>query len=84
MLHYFVRTFLESAVKNTKLRPDLYEKMIKIDASEPTAEEHENRAVSKLRYMQVGGMRQNVICVDQGVTFRAGLLSTNETETNVV
>jgi len=47
------RTFLESEVSNSKLRGDLYEKMVKIDHSEPSAEEHARRAVTKLRYMQV-------------------------------
>lgn len=45
------RTFLESEVSNTKARTDLYEKMIKVDASAPTTEEHQARAVTKLRYM---------------------------------
>lgn len=45
------RTFLESEVSNTKARTDLYEKMIKVDASAPTSEEHEAHAVTKLRYM---------------------------------
>ncbi|KAK4326925.1 hypothetical protein Pmani_002580 [Petrolisthes manimaculis] len=45
------RTFLESEVSNTKARKDLYEKMIKVDASAPTPEEHEAKAVTKLRYM---------------------------------
>ena len=47
------RTFLESEVKNPSLRKDLYEKMIKLDPNEPTPEEHENAAITKLRYMQV-------------------------------
>ncbi|XP_014668673.1 PREDICTED: inositol-trisphosphate 3-kinase A-like isoform X2 [Priapulus caudatus] len=46
------RTFLESEVKNPALRTDLYDKMVKLDADEPTAEEHSNAAVTKLRYMQ--------------------------------
>lgn len=45
------RTFLESEVKNTALRNDLYEKMISVAPDEPTMEEHEQQAVTKLRYM---------------------------------
>ncbi|KAH8404836.1 hypothetical protein KR222_005360 [Zaprionus bogoriensis] len=45
------RTFLESEVSNTKLRPDLYQKMIAVDASAPTPAEHESQAITKLRYM---------------------------------
>ncbi|RWS28307.1 inositol-trisphosphate 3-kinase A-like isoform X2, partial [Leptotrombidium deliense] len=45
------RTFLESEVNNCKARNDLYEKMIKIDASAATPEEHELKAITKLRYM---------------------------------
>lgn len=45
------RTFLESEVKNCKLRNDLYKKMISVAPDEPTAEEHEQQAVTKLRYM---------------------------------
>ena len=47
------RTFLESEVKNPVLRKDLYEKMIKLDPDQPTLEEHEQKAITKLRYMQV-------------------------------
>ena len=47
------RTFLESEVKNPVLRKDLYEKMIKLNRNEPTAEENEQKAITKLRYMQV-------------------------------
>ncbi|KAH8341642.1 hypothetical protein KR059_012853 [Drosophila kikkawai] len=45
------RTFLESEVSNATLRPDLYQKMIAVDAGAPTAAEHEARAITKLRYM---------------------------------
>lgn len=45
------RTFLESEVSNKTLRPDLYQKMIKVDANAPTPEEHEQQAITKLRYM---------------------------------
>jgi len=37
-----------------ELRRDLYDKMMSLDACEPTSEEHEQKAVTKLRYMQVG------------------------------
>ncbi|XP_065357914.1 inositol-trisphosphate 3-kinase homolog isoform X2 [Calliphora vicina] len=45
------RTFLESEVGNKTLRPDLYQKMIKVDPSAPTEEEHQQKAITKLRYM---------------------------------
>ncbi|XP_059618525.1 inositol-trisphosphate 3-kinase homolog isoform X1 [Phlebotomus argentipes] len=45
------RTFLESEVTNTTLRPDLYKKMILVDPEAPTEEEHKAQAVTKLRYM---------------------------------
>ncbi|KAK4876160.1 hypothetical protein RN001_012582 [Aquatica leii] len=46
------RTFLESEVEKTSARNDLYQKMVAIDPSAPTTEEHEAKAVTKLRYMQ--------------------------------
>ncbi|ELU11302.1 hypothetical protein CAPTEDRAFT_129324, partial [Capitella teleta] len=46
------RTFLESEVTNPVVRKDLYEKMIKLNMDEPTEEEHEQKAITKLRYMQ--------------------------------
>lgn len=46
------RTFLESEVKKTTARSDLYQKMIAIDPNAPTEEEHANKACTKLRYMQ--------------------------------
>lgn len=46
------RTFLESEVKKSIARPDLYQKMIAIDPNAPTQEEHNAKAVTKLRYMQ--------------------------------
>lgn len=46
------RTFLESEVSKTTARPDLYQKMIAVDPTAPTKQEHEQRAVTKLRYMQ--------------------------------
>lgn len=45
------RTFLESEVTNAMLRGDLYRKMIAVAPNEPTAEEHQQQAVTKLRYM---------------------------------
>lgn len=46
------RTFLESEVSKITARPDLYQKMIAVDPDAPTQLEHEQRAVTKLRYMQ--------------------------------
>uniref|UniRef100_A0A1B6D9K3 Kinase n=1 Tax=Clastoptera arizonana TaxID=38151 RepID=A0A1B6D9K3_9HEMI len=46
------RTFLEEEVENTSGREDLYLKMIAVDPSAPTQEEHKIKAVTKLRYMQ--------------------------------
>ncbi|XP_029714573.1 inositol-trisphosphate 3-kinase homolog isoform X1 [Aedes albopictus] len=45
------RTFSENEVSNTTLREDLYSKMVAIDPSAPTAEEHQQKAITKLRYM---------------------------------
>lgn len=47
-----IRTFLESEVRKTVARPDLYQKMVAIDPDAPTEDEHRNKAVTKLRYMQ--------------------------------
>ncbi|CAK9799981.1 Inositol-trisphosphate 3-kinase homolog [Anthophora quadrimaculata] len=46
------RTFLESEVSKITARSDLYQKMIMVDPNAPTKQEHEQRAVTKLRYMQ--------------------------------
>ncbi|KAJ9598632.1 hypothetical protein L9F63_010686, partial [Diploptera punctata] len=46
------RTFLESEVQKTTARTDLYLKMVAVDPLAPTPEEHQNKAVTKLRYMQ--------------------------------
>ena len=43
------RTFLEAEVENKKLRPDLYDKLVELDANEPTADESELKAITKLR-----------------------------------
>ena len=45
------RTFLEQEASSPTERADLYEKMVKVDPSEPTAREHDNKSVTKLRYM---------------------------------
>ncbi|XP_063216453.1 inositol-trisphosphate 3-kinase homolog isoform X2 [Bacillus rossius redtenbacheri] len=46
------RTFLESEVQKTAARHDLYHKMVQVDPSAPTREEHQQKAVTKMRYMQ--------------------------------
>lgn len=50
-----VRTYLEEelskAKEKPKLRKDMYDKMIQIDPTAPTQEEHRLRAVTKPRYM---------------------------------
>ncbi|CAH4034573.1 unnamed protein product [Pieris brassicae] len=50
-----VRTYLEEelakAKEKTKLRKDMYEKMIQIDPAAPTDEEHRSKGVTKPRYM---------------------------------
>lgn len=50
-----VRTYLEEelskAKEKPKLRKDMYEKMIQIDAMAPTEEEHRAKGVTKPRYM---------------------------------
>lgn len=45
------RTFLEQEASSPTQRSDLYEKMIRVDPTEPTAEEHACKSVTKLRYM---------------------------------
>lgn len=45
------RTFLESEVNNKSLRSDLYNKMVSINRSALTADEHQCQGITKLRYM---------------------------------
>jgi 1D-myo-inositol-triphosphate 3-kinase len=46
------RTYVEGEVTNATKCRDLYEKMISIDKNEPTIDEHGDKAITKLRYMQ--------------------------------
>ncbi|KAL8594397.1 hypothetical protein ACOMHN_032984 [Nucella lapillus] len=51
-----IRTYLEEelikARKKPTLRKDMYQKMVDVDTNAPTSEEHQQRAVTKPRYMQ--------------------------------
>ncbi|XP_059378379.1 inositol-trisphosphate 3-kinase B-like [Carassius carassius] len=51
-----VRTYQEEEISkarsNAIVRSDMYQKMVKVDPAAPTAEEHAQRGVTKLRYLQ--------------------------------
>ncbi|XP_068629495.1 inositol-trisphosphate 3-kinase homolog isoform X2 [Battus philenor] len=63
------RTFLEDEVCNARARPDLYDKMVRLDPKAPTESEHAARAVTKLRYMQF--REQQSSSADQGFRIEA-------------
>lgn len=50
------RTYLEEELVRARERPkpreDLYNKMVEVESEGPTGEEHRQRGVTKLRYMQ--------------------------------
>eukprot|EP00931_Biecheleriopsis_adriatica_P062746 TRINITY_DN37889_c0_g1_i1.p1 TRINITY_DN37889_c0_g1~~TRINITY_DN37889_c0_g1_i1.p1 ORF type:complete len:458 (-),score=111.38 TRINITY_DN37889_c0_g1_i1:49-1362(-) len=46
-----VRSFTEEEAYNSKLRPDLYQRLIKLDSTYPTVEEHKQQAITKYRWM---------------------------------
>ncbi|XP_078701247.1 inositol-trisphosphate 3-kinase A-like [Branchiostoma floridae x Branchiostoma belcheri] len=45
------RTFAEKEAINPKLRPDLYQKMVKVNPEAATEEEQQKQAITKVRYM---------------------------------
>ncbi|XP_016431720.1 inositol-trisphosphate 3-kinase B-like [Sinocyclocheilus rhinocerous] len=51
-----VRTYQEEEIikarSNGSVRSDMYQKMVKVDLAAPTAEEHAQKGVTKLRYLQ--------------------------------
>ncbi|XP_058654831.1 inositol-trisphosphate 3-kinase B isoform X2 [Onychostoma macrolepis] len=51
-----VRTYQEEEIikarSNASVRSDMYQKMVKVDPAAPTAEEHAQKGVTKLRYLQ--------------------------------
>ncbi|XP_043112362.1 inositol-trisphosphate 3-kinase B [Puntigrus tetrazona] len=51
-----VRTYQEEEIikarGNASVRSDMYQKMVKVDPAAPTAEEHTQKGVTKLRYLQ--------------------------------
>jgi len=48
-----IRTFLEKECDNPKLRPDLYERMVKLYPSQVTEEDRGKEGITKLRWMSV-------------------------------
>jgi len=47
------RTFLENECNNPKLRPDLYERMLKLFPSQVSEDDRANQGITKLRWMQL-------------------------------
>ncbi|KAI4893706.1 hypothetical protein NFI96_012161 [Prochilodus magdalenae] len=78
-----IRTYLEEEIVKARtkasLRTDMYQKMMKVDPTVPTEEEHERKGVTKLRYMQwrdctsstsTLGFRVEGIMMENGVVLR--------------
>ncbi|KAG9272559.1 inositol-trisphosphate 3-kinase A-like [Astyanax mexicanus] len=78
-----IRTYLEEEIVKARtkasLRTDMYQKMVKVDPTAPTEEEHERKGVTKLRYMQwrdstssttTLGFRIEGIMMETGVVLR--------------
>lgn len=54
-----VRCFAESELQSTKSRSDLFERLLKMDASEVTPEEHASHAITKARWMDIRDHRSS-------------------------
>jgi len=55
-----IRTFLEMECNNSKLRPDLYQRMLKLFPSQVTEDDRLNQGITKLRWMNLRDMSSTI------------------------
>lgn len=70
------RTFVNAPGNDCK-REDLYEKMIKVDPEGPTEEEHEEKCVTKHRYLSFRDQRsttKGLCCRIEGIKYRDSII----------